>query len=313
MSTQEYIEERLGAFPSAPDSRHYRVRSPSAVEVTDLPDAFDGLLPYQDPSWYDQGNVGSCVGWAGSIAMEITNNLLDLEFDDLSAGWLYSKSRLYANIPPHIEGSTNLGLMKALNKLGATTEECCPTDTVRPWGGIDPCEDVNDPESVHYPGKYAIDSYWYVNPFVTDFQAAIYGVTHPAPYKMPTGEPGKIPLITAFPVYESFSEGGISGIVPMPKPGEKLLGGHSSVLRGWEPIDGVVHFKNTGTWGRDQGDDGTFYIPAGYPFYEGFIIHNGPPTVPTPSQSKIGQTVSTILNGITKITNRRGRFQYVNM
>ena len=173
MSTEEFIVERLGAFPSPPDPRHYRVRSPLAVEVADLPEAFDGLLPYQDPSWYDQGNVGSCVGWAGSAAMEITNNLLDLEFDDLSAGWLYEKSRKFANIPPHVEGSTNLGLMKALNKLGATTEECCPTDITKPWDGISPCANIDDPESKHYPGKYAIDSYWYVNPFTTDFQASI--------------------------------------------------------------------------------------------------------------------------------------------
>lgn len=308
----EFIRKRLGALPSPADPRHYRVRLPTKEEVIELPEEFDGLLPYHDnEKWYSQGDIGSCVGWAGKIAMGITNYLLDLVADDLSAGWLYKKSRDKSIIPPGVEGSTNLGLMKALKKIGATTEECCPTDTKSPWDGINPCTDIGNPESEHYPGKYAIDSYWYVNPFVTDFQSAIYGVTHEAPYKMPDGSQGKIPLIVAFPVYESFYDALEGGIVPIPEAGERLLGGHASVLRGWGIIDDGKYFKNTGSWGR-TGDDGTYHIPFGYPFYEGWLIHNGPFIESGSSSCAFGNFAAKVLSLVPWGLRRQGRFRYVN-
>ena len=310
MDKISFIRDRLGAFPSPADPRHLRVRSPLKVEVEELPEEYDGLLEFHDlENWYAQGDLGFCVGWAGSIAMEVTNMLLDLEPDDLSAGWLYVRSREYAHVPPGQEGSTNLGLMKALNKEGAVTEECCRTDTTRPFDDYDPCENA-----MEEAGNYAVDSYWYVNPFVTDFQAAIYGVTHAAPYEMPDGSPGKIPLVSAYPVYESYGDAMDGGIVPMPEFGERLLGGHSSVIRGWKVIDGETYLINSNSWGR-VGDDGTFYLPSNYPFYEGFLIHNGPPTEPTPSPCPLGNGVARSLNWILRNLprkGRKGRFQYVN-
>ena len=119
--TEDFIRKRLGAFPSPPDPRHYRVRSPTYAETVELPEEYDGLAPYIG-AIDDQGNIGSCVGHCGAKAMEITNHLLDMEEDDLSPGWLYRWSRYYANIPDYIEGSTNLGLMKALNKIPGKDE-----------------------------------------------------------------------------------------------------------------------------------------------------------------------------------------------
>lgn len=265
-----FIESRLGVFPSPWDNLRFRVRSPTPAELEEIPDEYEGLEKYQVIG--DQGNIGSCVGWCGEKVMEITNHLIDLEPDDLSAGWLYERSRFYANIPPWTEGSTNLGLMKALNKEGATTEKCCPTDTVSPFS-CEPCVGAEEIAAEH-----AVDSYWQVNAIEGDMKAAIWGVTHEAPYKMPDGSLGKLPLCAAYPVHESFKEGYDNGIVPLPHIGDTLLGGHSSCVAGWKIIDGEGYWVNYNSWGKEVGDEGKFYLPFGYPFYDAWIIHNGPPT-----------------------------------
>lgn len=295
-----FIESRLGAFPSPWDDLRYRVRSPTATELAEVPEEYSGLEPYQIIG--DQGNVGSCVGWCGEKVIEITNHLLDLVADDLSAGWLYHRSRHWANVPPYVEGSTNLGLMKALNKEGATTEECAPTDTEAPFD-INPCVDAYE-----IAEDYAIDSYWMVNKEIGDMKAAIWGITHEAPYKMPDGTQGKIPLVTAYPVYESFKDGYDDGMVPMPLSGEKLLGGHSSCIAGWTK----THWINYNSWGTDKGDEGKFYLPFGYPFYDIWIIHNGPPTEPTPSPCNVGNTIAKIVSVLPWLGRRKGRFFYMN-
>ena len=311
-AARNFLEDRLGALPSPPDPRHYRVRSPILAEAEELPEEYDGLLEFHDlENWYDQGSVGSCCGWDGSIVMEVTGHLMDMKPEDLSAGWLYMKSREYANIPPHIEGSTNLGLMKALQKVGATTEECAPTDTSKPFE-IKPCGNA-----MEIAKSYMIDSYWMGNTVPVDMQAAIYGLTHPAPYKMPDGSPGKIPLVTAYPVYESFYDARNDGRVPLPVPGEKLLGGHSSMVRGWKIIDGEKYFINTNSWGSDWGIDGTNYLPFGYPFYDAWVIHNGPYTPPPdpdpyqPSTCVVARGYAGLGSGLSNALGRKSRFKAV--
>ena len=299
---KDFIEKRLGAFPSPWDDMRYRVTSPTPLQLAEIPDEYSGLEKYQVIG--DQGNIGSCVGWCGEKVMEITNHLIDMIPDDLSAGWLYYRSRHYANVPDHIEGSTNLGLMKALQKEGATTEKCAETDTRSPFS-IDPC-----PEAYTIAKNHIVDSYWMVNKEVGDMKAAIWGLTHEAPYTMPDGSPGKIPLVTAYPVYENFYDGMDDGIIPMPSG--KLLGGHSSCVAGWTK----THWINYNSWGTDAGDNGKLYLPYGYPFYDVWIIHNGPPgptpPPPNPSPCTVGNTAAKTLNLAPRLLGRRGRFHYLN-
>jgi len=320
----DWINGRLGAYPSPIDYRNFRVRCATPYELEELPDEYTELLDYAptDP-WPSQGDIGSCVGHDGAIVMEITNTLYkqysklsDIEKpipiryieDDLSAGWLYHWSRHYANVPDYVEGSTNLGLMKALNKEGTALEVDVPTDTVAPWDGID--YSIDDAERAK---SYAVDSYWNVNPNPNDVKAAIYGLTHIAPYKMPDDSQGKIPLVTAYPVYQSFSESYDNGIVPMPKPGETLRGGHSSAVIGWKIIDGEEYFVNFNSWGCEVGDGGLFYLPRDYPFYAGdfWLVHNGPveddDDEPTDCQVSL-KTVDT-LNWISDKLRRKTRFK----
>ena len=322
MSEIEFIRKRLGALPSGWDKRNWRVMRVTAPQIEELPDEYDELLSYTptDP-WPDQGDIGTCVGQDGAIVMEITNTLLQQYAErtgqpdllryihvDLSAGWLYHWSRRYCIIPlpPFIEGSTNFGLMKALNKVGTATETAVPTDNVAPWDGINYTEE--DKENAK---QYAIDSYWNIDSNPNDVKAAISGLTHKAPYKMPDGTDGKIPLVSAFPVYESFGRAYDDGIVPMPDEGSEVRwGGHSSCILGWKLIDGEEYYINFNSWGSDVGDGGLFYIPVNYPFYpnDWWLVHNGPP-VEIDSMCPLAAVWTGIYNGLAGVFGAKTRLR----
>jgi hypothetical protein len=315
------IKSRLGAIPSPWDIRNYRVRPVTKLESESIPESYEGLdiylpKPPITEAFPDQGNVGTCVGWDFMSVMETQYHLIDKIFDELSASWIYQKSRDYSS-PPITdiqgEGSTNFGACRALNYVGASTRTLCPEDINSPYV-FNPQEGA-DVEAK----KYTVDQYWDVNPNIADVKAAIYGITHEMPYKMPDGSPGKTPIASAFPVYNSFRDSFTNGgVVPLPKLGDSLEGGHSSMLCGWKVIDGKTHTKNFGSWGDDMADKGFFWIPADYPFYSGDfkLLHMGPPTEdpnpPTPSPCTRGNSVAKVLNVVPQLLRRKGRFFYLN-
>jgi hypothetical protein len=324
MSEIEFVRKRLGALPSRWDSRNYRVMRVTPLQFEQLPDEYDELLGYAPKTpWPDQGDIGTCVGQDGAIVMEITNTLLKEYADrtrqpsllryihiDLSAGWLYHWSRKHSfpPIPDMVEGSTNFGLMKALNKVGTATEAAVPTDNVSPWDGITYTEE--DQETAK---QYAIDSYWNIDSNPNDIKAAIYGLTHKAPYKMPDGSDGKIPLVSAYPVYESYMQARTGGMVPMPDVGgERLLGGHSSCILGWKIIDGEEYFINFNSWGSDFGDGGLCYMPVDYPFYSNdwWLVHNGPPSE-IDSDCPVASVWAGIYNGFAGVFGAKTRLKPV--
>jgi len=53
-----------------------------------------------------------------------------------------------------------------------------------------------------------------------------------------------------------------TGIVPMPKKGERSLGGHAIAVCGYDDGRELVKFKNS--WGLEWGDKGYGYLPYAY-------------------------------------------------
>ncbi len=299
------LRRRCGARPSPWDDQRYVVRSPTPAELEAIPEEYDGVAAYCKPE-YDQGNIGSCVGWSASITMEVTNFLLDRIDDDLSAWDCYVKARKYDGLPDwQGEGSTILGAMKGLNKEGVCTEACWPTPTNQLTDPRDPCSQHEQEAQ-----GYAIDSYWQVPVTEGNLKAALFGVTHEAPYRMPDGSPGKIPLVVAYSVYDSFQQAFNDGIVPRVLPGDQLLGYHASIIRGWKNIHGDLYWINQNSWGAEVGDRGVFYLPVDFDIIEAWIIHNGPPTGDT-STCPIGTGIAGLLNAFARVLKREGRFHYL--
>jgi hypothetical protein len=74
----------------------------------------------------------------------------------------------------------------------------------------------------------------------------------------------KIPVVTCFAVYESFESAAVAknGIVPMPRPGEQMLGGHAVLMIGIDAVNQRFILRNS--WGASWGDHGNFYLPFAY-------------------------------------------------
>jgi len=80
------------------------------------------------------------------------------------------------------------------------------------------------------------------------------------------------PFVFGFTVYESFESQAVAstGIVPMPKPTDQVLGGHAVCCIGYDQNfngTGQLYYLVQNSWGLDWGvkaDPGCFWMPATY-------------------------------------------------
>jgi len=72
------------------------------------------------------------------------------------------------------------------------------------------------------------------------------------------------PFVFGFSVYESFESDRVksTGVVPMPKKGEKYLGGHAVMAVGYDQVRERFIVRNS--WGARWGVDGYCYMPYAY-------------------------------------------------
>ncbi|MDA8142087.1 MAG: C1 family peptidase [Desulfobacteraceae bacterium] len=72
------------------------------------------------------------------------------------------------------------------------------------------------------------------------------------------------PFVFGFSVYESFESQKMakSGVLKMPKAGEKMLGGHAVLGVGYD--DTTKRFLVRNSWGTDWGKKGYFTMPYAY-------------------------------------------------
>jgi len=72
------------------------------------------------------------------------------------------------------------------------------------------------------------------------------------------------PIVLGIAIYESFETISVSktGIIPMPDPNERFLGGHAIIICGFDDNKKIFIARNS--WGIYWGDKGYFYIPYDY-------------------------------------------------
>jgi C1A family cysteine protease len=188
----------------------------------------------------NQGKLGSCTAFAvGKGFREFQLNRQKEEFKPLSALFIYYEARKMAGNETEATGSTITDNMTVLARTGIATESIFPYDVLK--FAIEP------PQAAYEAAK----EYKYTNGI------RIHGLED-AQVALSKGEA----VVFAYDVMESFRSIKSDGLMPMPKAGEKRLGGHAVMAVGYDNQKQVVKVRNS--WGADWADGGYFYMPYEY-------------------------------------------------
>lgn len=237
--------QRYGWIPSLPDQRDFRfsVAEPhiaTALPAT-LPDSVD--LRSLCPPIYNQGQLGSCTAnaIAGALAFDRMKQQLTPLFTP-SRLFIYYNERVIEQTVNCDGGAMLRDGMKAIASLGV-----CPEDT---W-------------------PYKIDEFA-TQPSLESYQqgeehrAIVYQAVNQDLNEMKSCLAAGYPFVLGFTVYESFESDTVAqtGIVPMPQPTEKVLGGHAVVAVGYDEATKTFICRNS--WGTSWGLQGYFMMPYDY-------------------------------------------------
>lgn len=233
----------LGWVPDKPDQRDYIFR-PRVLGPVKLPDKVD--LRKQCPKVYDQGQLGSCTANALGAAFDFDRKKQGKDFMTPSRLFIYWNERDMEGTVDVDAGASIRDGVKVLVKLGTCDEESWPYDidqfTKKP----------NTPAYKEAQKNQALTYQRIMRPLQDATQDMLICLSRGYPF------------VAGISVYESFEGVGPakSGIIPMPRTSERLLGGHAILVIGYDTRKQWFICRNS--WGQGWGDKGYFYMPFAY-------------------------------------------------
>jgi C1A family cysteine protease len=234
--------QRFGWKPSLPDQRDILADTsalPVAAEV-------DPRGEYMTPI-YDQGNLGSCT--ANTVAEAVDADRIVSGEEPLYPSRLaiYALERLYEGSSlTEDTGAYGRDGYKACRRFGMVPESELPYSDEAPAWQQDPRELIRaaaDRTKLEHPYKVVPRNWLAMQRVLTNKQTIGFGFT----------------------VYESFESSEVrrTGIVPMPGPDEKSVGGHEVLAVGYlKAMPGYALVRNH--WASDWGEEGYFFMPVAY-------------------------------------------------
>jgi C1A family cysteine protease len=196
----------------------------------------------------DQGQLGSCTGFAIAVGMrEFLEVKLGGKFTPMSPLFLYYEERKLEHSISQDAGANPRDGFKVLAKMGCAPESDDPYN-------IAVYTKAPAKKAVTDATQFKIASYHRLNN-LADIQSCLAGGTG---------------VVLGFKVYDSFESDSVAktGNVPMPNTAtEKLLGGHAVFAAGYTTDSswvggGFLIVKNS--WSTGWGDKGYFYMPFDY-------------------------------------------------
>ncbi len=238
MPTQRKIQH-YGWVPQLPDLRDAQFK---IAPVTSLPSSVDLTTKPDMPPIYDQGQLGSCTGNAIAGAVDYDNHKNTGDFLTPSRLWIYYQERVIEGTVAQDAGGQIRDGVKSVAQLGVCPETDWPYD-IATFAKKPPKKDYTD----------ALKDRVLTYEAVTQELFALKSV-------LASG----LPVVFGFTVYASFESQAVatSGVVPMPSPSEKVVGGHAVVLVGYD--DAVDRFRVRNSWGTTWGQAGYFQMPYLY-------------------------------------------------
>lgn len=232
------LKHLLGWIPDLPDQRDflYAALRPAGVR---LPQAAD-LRPILSPV-EDQGQLGSCTANALVGALECLEIKGGQPLVDLSRLFIYYNERVLEHSVASDSGAMLRDGIKTLVAQGVCSEKKWPYVTAA---------FAKKPSAACYAEAktHTIGSYQRIAS-LSDMRACLAE---------------GFPFVFGFSVYESFESAKVAktGVLNMPKPGEKQLGGHAVCAVGYDDRTKRLLVRNS--WGPAWGMKGYFTMPYEY-------------------------------------------------
>lgn len=231
------IQRKWGWKPDLPDVRDYQFQRIRPKRR--LPTTVD--LRGKCSSVEDQGSLGSCTANAGVGVYECLENIEGMTFFDGSRLALYYMMRAIEGTTSEDAGGTIRDTFKAMIKSGVGHESI--------WPYIISKFAKKPPQKLYADAsRHKIMVYQRLNTIGDMLNCLANG----------------FPFEFGFTVYESFESDKVArtGIVPMPKKTERILGGHAVVAVGYGQKKNYLLVRNS--WGVGWGVKGYFYLPYKY-------------------------------------------------
>lgn len=233
--------KRYGWVRDIPDQRDYRYVPPPRVARA-LPPRVDLRAGFLTP--YNQGQLGSCT--ANAIAGA-------LQFDEEKEGsarpvmpsrlFIYYNERALEGTVESDSGAQIRDGIKTVAKRGFCPESMWPYDIKR------------------FAVKPSPDCY---RAALKDRVSQYLRLDHTSAAPLMTCLASGFPFVFGFSVYESFESPRVAqtGVVNMPRMGERVVGGHAVVACGYDQKTSRFTVRNS--WGTSWGMAGYFTMPFEY-------------------------------------------------
>jgi C1A family cysteine protease len=236
---------RFGWIPDLPDHRDLLFSAPRTI-LRKLPRKVD--LKPKCPPVFDQGEIGSCTANAIGAAIEFDQMKQRSRAFMPSRLFIYYNERVMENTVNEDSGAMIRDGIKSVAKQGVCPEKMWPYD----------------------PSPFPPNSHLTKKPSAPCYREAL---KHTAvQYQRITRNLSQMkgclaagyPFVIGFTVYESFESEtvGRTGKMPMPLPGEGVVGGHAVLAVGYDDRDDCFRMRNS--WGTKWGMKGYFTMPYAY-------------------------------------------------
>ena len=229
---------QFGWLPDLPDHRDLLYASVRKISRK-LPVSVD--LRKQCPEVYDQGSLGSCTANALGAAFQFG------QIKQAIASFIPSRLFIYYNerVQIHTEDSDSGAFIrdgiKSLNKDGVCPESDWPY-LIEKFTQKPPIR-LYQKALKNQVLQYMRLENWKMNQLQTCLAEGY-------------------PFVFGFSVYESFWSMGKNAVIPMPKEGERLIGGHAVMAVGYDQAKKRCLIRNS--WGLSWGNKGHAWMPYDY-------------------------------------------------
>lgn len=239
MISDLYIRNsRYGWIPDLPDERDflYTLLAPTIVSVPKKIDLREFCSPIEN-----QETLGSCTAQALVGNLEFLKRQKLKKIVNFSRLFLYYNERLIRKTTDTDSGASLRDGIKTLVKAGDCLENLWPYE-------IDKFTFKPHKKAYDNALNYQILGYYRIG--------SIMEMKHTLSLNFP--------FVFGFAVYESFESEIVAktGVVPMPKIEERMIGGHAVMVVGYD--DTKKHFIVRNSWGEKWGDKGYCYMPYDY-------------------------------------------------